>query len=92
MTATEMVALRVTPRAKNDEIVGWREDTLLVRVKAPPTEGKANEAVRRLLARAAGTRINEIEVVAGATSRDKRIRLPADAVAQLRRVGEARLH
>ncbi|HEX5938910.1 MAG TPA: DUF167 domain-containing protein [Dehalococcoidia bacterium] len=85
--ATEAVAIRVTTRARADEIGGWRGDTLLVRVKAPPIDGRANDAVRRLLARAVGVGPNEIEIVGGLSSRDKIVRLPKSALATLHRSG-----
>ncbi len=46
--------VRLTPRAGRDEIGGRREGLLQVRVKAPPVDGKANEALRRLIAKRVG--------------------------------------
>jgi len=42
--------VHVQPRAQRAEVAGSRSDALLVRVTAPPRDGEANEAVRRLLA------------------------------------------
>ena len=44
------LTLRVQPRARRNEIVGWQDDVLRVRVTAPPVEGDANTAVIALLA------------------------------------------
>jgi uncharacterized protein YggU (UPF0235/DUF167 family) len=41
------IAVRLQPRARRDEIAGER-DGALVRATAPPVEGKANDAVRKL--------------------------------------------
>ncbi|MEO0796666.1 MAG: DUF167 family protein [Verrucomicrobiota bacterium] len=36
------LAIVVTPRASRSEFVGWQEDTLKVRIAAPPVDGQAN--------------------------------------------------
>ena len=66
-----VIRVRVQPRASRDEVVGWLEDTLRVRVTAPPLDGRANEAVRGLIARAAGVPPSAVAIVAGEHGRDK---------------------
>jgi uncharacterized protein len=65
------LALRVQPRSRRNEIVGERAGALLVRVTAPPVDGKANEAVRRLVAKRLGVPAGRVAVVRGESSRDK---------------------
>ncbi|HEV8354302.1 MAG TPA: DUF167 domain-containing protein [bacterium] len=65
------VPLRVTPRARADRITGWRDGRLHVRTTAPPLEGRANDAVRRLLARTLGVSASRIALTQGRHSRDK---------------------
>lgn len=65
------IAVRVQPRARRDEIVGVRDGVLVVRVTAPPVDGRANEAVSRVLAQALGVRASSVGVRHGARSRDK---------------------
>ena len=81
-----LVRVRVQPRAGRDAIAGVRGDALVVKVKAPPVDGKANDAVCRLLARTAGVPPKTAELVRGAASRDKVVRLPGlnPAVAAVR--------
>ena len=81
-----LVRVRLQPRAGRDAIVGARGDALVVKVKAPPVDGKANDAVCRLLARTAGMPATSAELVRGAASRDKVVRLPGlnPAVAAVR--------
>ena len=67
--------MRVVPRARRDEIAGEREGRVLVRVTAPPVDGKANAAVCALLAKAAGVPKGAVRVVRGETSRDKVVRI-----------------
>ena len=77
------IALRVQPRARKDEIAGERDGALIVRVTAPPVEGKANDAVRKLLAKRLGIAPGRVTVVRGATGRDKLVEIDgmeADAV------------
>lgn len=85
--ADMLIRVRVQPGAKRDEITGSREGVLLVRVTAPPIEGRANKAVCKLLADVAGIAKSRVEVVRGASSREKTIRLngvdPADVASRL---------
>ena len=67
------IQVHLTPRASRDEIAGWQGDVLRVRVAAPPIEGKANDALVRLLAKALGLPKSRVGVVAGARSREKTV-------------------
>jgi uncharacterized protein (TIGR00251 family) len=78
--------IRVTPRASANAVAGLRDGVLLVRVTAPPLEGKANDAVVALLAKALGTPLSAVHVVRGASSRTKRISVPRGAEAALGRL------
>ncbi|HMJ03046.1 MAG TPA: DUF167 domain-containing protein [Conexibacter sp.] len=67
--------VRVIPRARRDEVAGERDGRVLVRVTAPPVDGKANAAVCALLADLAGVAKGAVSVVRGETSRDKVVRI-----------------
>jgi uncharacterized protein (TIGR00251 family) len=67
--------LRVQPRARREEIVGLRDGRLVVRVKAPPTDGRANVALCRLIAAHVGLAPSNVTVRHGAGSRDKLLEL-----------------
>lgn len=67
--------MRVIPRARRDELAGTRNGRVLVRVTAPPVDGKANAAVCALLAAAAGVPRGRVAVVRGETARDKLVRI-----------------
>ena len=80
---TAIVAIRVTPRSSKPGIGGWRtgidgREELEIRVAEPPADGAANDAVVRLLAKALGISRSQVEILSGATSRHKRVRLPID--------------
>jgi uncharacterized protein YggU (UPF0235/DUF167 family) len=73
--ADRIIDVRVIPRARHDEIAGERNGRMLIRTTAPPVDSKANEAVRRLLAGHLGVPPSAIELIRGATSRDKTFRV-----------------
>jgi uncharacterized protein len=75
MTDYAELSVRVQPRAAANEIVGWREGVLAVRLTAPPLEGAANKACILFLATTLGVRRADVELISGAKSRDKRFRI-----------------
>jgi uncharacterized protein len=78
------IAVRLQPRASRDEIVGSRAGVVVVRVTAPPVEGKANDALRRLLAKRAGVAPSRVSIVRGETAREKLVEVEGMADAKLR--------
>jgi uncharacterized protein (TIGR00251 family) len=71
----ELLEIRVIPRARLDEVGGWRAGRLVVRTTAAPVDDKANAAVRRLIADHLGVRAAAVEIVSGHHSRDKVLRI-----------------
>jgi hypothetical protein len=68
------LAVRLTPRASKNEIVEILSDgTVKVHVTAPPVNGQANEVLLKFLGQVLGVAPSRLEVVAGATGRDKLI-------------------
>lgn len=66
------LAIRVTPRARKNEISGIMSDgTVKVRLTAPPVEGRANAALIEYLAAVLEISKSRIEIIAGATGHDK---------------------
>ncbi|MCL4560417.1 MAG: DUF167 domain-containing protein [Chloroflexi bacterium] len=66
------IAVKVTPRARKNEITDILDNgTVKIRLTAPPIEGKANEALIHFLAETLGIAPTLIEIVAGASGRDK---------------------
>ena len=63
--------IKVQPKASRDQVVGYREGVLQLRVTAPPDKGRANAAVVSLLALALGVAKSRVRIVRGQTSRDK---------------------
>jgi uncharacterized protein (TIGR00251 family) len=77
----------VQPRSSKAAVVGVRGDAVLVRVRAAPVGGEANDAVRRLLASALDVPISWVELVRGTRSRGKEFQIrglrPEDVAARL---------
>jgi uncharacterized protein (TIGR00251 family) len=68
------LAVRVTPRASHNEIVELLEDgTIKVRIAAPPSDNEANEALIGFLSEVLGVSKSRLDIVAGASGRDKLI-------------------
>ena len=87
-----IIAVRVTPRSAKPGIGCWRigaegREELEIRVAAAPTDGEANAAVLKLLAKRLGLPKSSVEIVGGETSRHKRISVPLgpEKVAELLR-------
>jgi uncharacterized protein (TIGR00251 family) len=79
-----LIAIRLQPRAKRDEVVGERAGAIVVRVTAPPVDGKANAALCAFIARMVHVPTSRVTVVRGQTSRDKVVRVEGVAQAALR--------
>ena len=81
--ADTLLTVRVQPGASRNEIAGRRDGAVIVRVTAPPVDGRANKAACKLLAERCGIPPSRVEVVRGESQRDKVIRLcgldPGDA-------------
>ena len=75
-----ILKLRVHPRASRDELIGPHGDRFRVRVSAPPVEGRANQHLIRLFAKAFGVKRGDITLLAGDTGRDKRIRIASPRI------------
>lgn len=68
------IPVRVTPRASRNAVVS-EGGAIRVYVTVVPEDGKANEAVRKLLATALGVAKSRLILVRGQTARDKVFRV-----------------
>lgn len=77
-----LLRLRVQPKAARAGVAGLHGGALKVRLTAPPNEGKANQALVKLLASELGCAPSDISVERGAKGKDKTVRIAgADASA-----------
>lgn len=76
------MAIKVTPGAKRNEVLGWEEDypqvgrVLKLRIAAPPVEGKANKEIVLFLAKTLGLSKSAVELVHGTSGRIKMVEIP----------------
>ncbi|MBI5841021.1 MAG: DUF167 domain-containing protein [Chloroflexi bacterium] len=68
------LAVRVTPRSSRNQIVAVLNDgTIKVHIAAPPVDEEANKELVNFLADVLGVPKSRLEIVAGASGRDKLI-------------------
>jgi len=69
------IQLKVKPNARTAELTQQDDGTWLAKVKAPPVDGKANEAVIQLVAEHFGVRRAQVTIKSGASARLKLIQI-----------------
>jgi len=79
------IAVRLQPRGSANEIVGERGGVLVVRVTAPPVDGRANDALCGLIAKQARIGVQRVSVVRGARAREKIVRVEGVGAEELRK-------
>jgi len=82
------LAVRVTPNAKKSAFAGWTADekgrpVLLVKLAAPPVDGKANTKLISFLADELDCPKGQITLLRGTSSRQKTVELPAAVMERL---------
>ncbi len=69
-----LIRVKAVPGASRDQITGLLGDRLKIRVAAPPEEGKANQAICLLIAKALGVGKRDVSVESGHSNPEKTIR------------------
>lgn len=65
----------IQPRSARDEIVGVHDGRLKIKISAPPVEGKANERLIEMVAKALGVPKSSVEIVRGKSSKLKTLKI-----------------
>jgi len=81
-----ILTVRLTPKGGRDAIDGIEtaadgRPVLKVRVRAAPSEGEANDALTRLIAKAVGVAPRAVNLISGHTARLKRLKIDGSAIA-----------
>jgi uncharacterized protein (TIGR00251 family) len=77
------ITVHLTPKASRNKIEGWARDEkdqkiLRVKVTAVPEDGKANEALIKLLSKALGIPQSRVSLIRGATARIKQLEIEGE--------------
>ena len=84
-----VLAVKVVPGASRDKLAGALGEALKVATSAPPEKGKANQAVGKILAKALGADVRDVELVAGQTNPRKEFLVRGWSAREVRRRLEA---
>ena len=76
----------VQPRASKTELCGILGDTIKIRLTSPPLDGAANKLCREFLAGVFDVPKSAVEIIAGETSRLKRVRIKDSNPKRLRTI------
>jgi uncharacterized protein len=68
------IQVKVKPNSKNDE-VSQEGGSFIVKVKQPPTEGRANQAIIKLLAHHFGVPKDQVKILNGFKGKNKIIEI-----------------
>jgi len=86
-----VLELHVVPRASRNAVEPYADNMWKVHLKAPPVDGKANQALSKYLASRLGCGARQVEVLSGLTARHKRVRVggisTAEAASRLKSMG-----
>ena len=69
------IAVRLQPRSAKNQVVGWQNEALKIKVTAPPVDGEANKALIHYLSQSLGDSKSSCKIIAGETSRNKIIEI-----------------
>jgi uncharacterized protein (TIGR00251 family) len=77
------LSVRVHPGAKSDAVTGLHEGAVKIALKAPPVDGRANEALIAFVAEKIGLPKARVSLVSGASSRSKVLRITGRSAAEI---------
>jgi len=81
-----IVPVKVIPGMQVSVFAGVRAGELLFKLAAAPEKGKANSELERFFAELLGISRSSVSIVGGATSRHKKVSVPAKALAAIERL------
>ncbi|NGX43974.1 MAG: hypothetical protein K1060chlam3_00132 [Candidatus Anoxychlamydiales bacterium] len=70
-----ILKVKIIPKSKVNQIVGFAEDTLKIRIKASPEKGKANKELIRFIAKSLSIAQSRVSIISGNTSRLKKLQI-----------------
>ena len=79
-----ILEVKITPNASKNEILRWEENRLVIKIQGIPEKGKVNENLISFLARTLGIAKAQIKIVAGQTSRLKKLNIQGASLEQIK--------
>lgn len=70
-----ILEVKITPNAQKNEVVRWEENRLVIKIQGVPEKGIVNKNLINFLAKTLGIAKSQIEIVAGHTSRLKKLNI-----------------
>ncbi|MDO6564753.1 DUF167 domain-containing protein [Amphritea sp. 1_MG-2023] len=70
-----ILSCHLQPKASHDAIVGLHDDSVKIRITAPPIEGKANAHLIKFLAKQFGVAKSSVSILKGELGRQKRVKI-----------------
>ena len=67
-----IIKVHANPKSSKNQVVGWKDDVLYIKITAPPVEGAANEAIVKFLAKELNIKKGQVTLSSGDHSREKR--------------------
>ncbi len=67
----QKIKVKIITRASRNELVGWQDDVLKIKITASPIDGRANEALIDFLSQKWGLAKNDIKIIRGLKSKNK---------------------
>jgi len=71
----QKLSVKVNPNAKQQTIETGEDGALIIRLKSPPTEGKANAELINLVAKTYGVKKSQVRIKSGLSSKIKQIEI-----------------
>jgi uncharacterized protein (TIGR00251 family) len=78
------IRVHVQPGASRNEIQGFQDDVLRIKLMAPPLEGRANKSLISFLAGKLHVKKAEVSIVVGQSGRDKIVEVQGVSTDELR--------
>ncbi len=79
------IKVRVQPGASRNEVQGFQDEVLRIKLTAPPVEGKANKALIAMLAATLRVSKTSVTIVAGQSGREKLVEVDGLSADELKR-------
>lgn len=75
MAQSFMIDIKIQPNASKNEIVGWENERLKIKIKEIAEKNKANKELISFLAKTLKIPKSNIQIIQGETSRIKRLQI-----------------